>query len=89
VDRAQHVTFNGGLAARNGQEIWYITERGVFRLAGNGPVLVEVAPGIDVDKDIRAQIEFPLHIAPEVRPMDARLFHPKQMGVAAQWLEQG
>ncbi len=87
VAHAQHVTFNGPLAANQGQEVWYITERGVFRLTPDGPLLVEVAPGIDMERDIRASVEFPLRLAPEVRPMDARLFRPERMGVAAEWLK--
>ena len=84
VSRTQHVTFNGPLAAKQGQEVWYITERGVFRLTADGLVLTEVAPGIDVDRDIRAKIGFPLRVAPDVRPMDARLFRPGRMGLVAE-----
>ncbi|MGD0264582.1 MAG: CoA-transferase [Candidatus Methylomirabilota bacterium] len=88
VARAQHVTFNGALAAKNGQEVWYITERGVFRLTTEGLLLVEVAPGIDVERDIGARVEFPLRLTPDVRLMDARLFRAERMGVAAEWLGQ-
>jgi len=88
VTHAQHVTFNGALAARQGQEVWYITERAVFRLTTEGLLLVEVAPGIDVERDIRAKLGFPLRTAPYVRPMDARLFRAERMGVAAEWLGQ-
>jgi len=86
VARTQHVTFNGPLAAEAGQEVCYITERGVFRLTGEGLLLTEVAPGIDVDRDIRNQVGFPLRVAPDCRPMDPRLFRPERMGVAAEWL---
>jgi acyl CoA:acetate/3-ketoacid CoA transferase len=85
VTRTQHVTFNGRRAAEAGQEIWYITERCVFRLAKDGLVLVEVAPGVDVDADIRAKVGFPLQVADDCRPMDARLFRPEPMGLAADW----
>jgi len=88
VARAQHVTFNGALAARQGQEVWYITERAVFRLTTEGLVLVEVAPGVDVERDIGARVEFPLRLASDLRPMDARLFRAERMGVAAEWLGQ-
>ena len=88
VVQAQHVTFNGSLAAKQGQEVWYITERAVFRLTAEGPLLAEVAPGIDVDKHIRAKIGFALRIAPDVRLMDARLFRAERMGVAAEWREE-
>ncbi len=89
VARAQHVTFNGTLAAKQGQEVWYITERAVFRLTAGGPLLVEVAPGIDVERDIRPKVGFPLRTAPDVQPMDARLFRADRMAVAAEWLQRG
>ncbi len=85
VPRAQHVTFNGKRAAAAGQEIWYVTERCVFRLTAEGPLLVEVAPGVDVERDIRAKIGFPLRAAAEVRPMEARIFRSEPMGLAAEW----
>jgi acyl CoA:acetate/3-ketoacid CoA transferase len=86
VGQTQHVTFNGPLAAKGGQEVWYFTERGVFRLASDGLSLVEIAPGIDLDRDIRAQVGFPLRVAPDLRPMDARLFREEPMGLAAEWV---
>jgi acyl CoA:acetate/3-ketoacid CoA transferase len=89
VARAQHVTFNGTLSAKHGQEVWYITERAVFRLTTEGPLLVEVAPGIDVERDIRAKVGFSLRTAPDVHPMDARLFRADRMGVAAKWQQRG
>lgn len=85
VARTQHVTFNGPLAAKAGQQVCCITERGVFRLTGDGLVLTEVAPGIDLEKDIRARVGFPLRVAPDLSPMDPRLFRPERMGMAAEW----
>ncbi len=88
VARAQHVTFNGALAAKQGQEVWYFTERAVFHLTTDGPVLVEVAPGADMERDIRAKVGFPLRVAPDLRPMDARLFRADRMDLASEWLER-
>jgi acyl CoA:acetate/3-ketoacid CoA transferase len=85
VAHAQHVTFNGPLAAKQGQEVWYITERAVFRLTPDGLLLIEVAPGIDVEKDIQAKVGFSLRVAPDVRTMDARLFQAETLGLAAEW----
>jgi len=85
VAQAQHVTFSGPRAIAAGQEVWYFTERCVFRLTGNGLVLVEVAPGVDVEKDIRGKIGFPLQVAPECQPMDTRIFGPEPMGLAQDW----
>jgi acyl CoA:acetate/3-ketoacid CoA transferase len=85
VDKAQDVTFNGRLAAEQGQEVWYFTERCVFRLAKSGLVLVEVAPGIDVDRDIRAKVGFPLQVSPDCKPMEARIFKAEPMGLSTDW----
>jgi propionate CoA-transferase len=85
VAQTQHVTFHGRRAAEAGQEIWYVTERCVFRLDKDGLVLVEVAPGVDADTDIRSRVGFPLRVDEDCRPMDARLFRTEPMGLAADW----
>jgi propionate CoA-transferase len=89
VAKTQHVTFNGSLAAEAGQEVCYITERGMFGLTREGLLLTEVAPGIDVERDIRDKVGFPLRVASDLRPMDGRLFRPDRMGVAAEWADRG
>ncbi len=88
VARTQHVTFNGPLAAKQGQEVWYITERGVFRLTTDGLLLTEVAPGVDVDKEIQARVGFPLRVSQDLRRMDSRLFGADRMGLAVEWQGQ-
>lgn len=85
VPRTQHVTFNGQRAAAQGQEIWYVTERCVFRLGADGLLLAEVAPGVDLDRDIRSKIGFPLRLAPDLRSMDPRIFREEPMGLATEW----
>jgi len=85
VAETQHVTFNGRRAAEQGQEIWYVTERCVFRLSSNGLVLVEVAPGVDVERDIRSKVGFTLLVSPDCKPMDERIFRAEVMGLAADW----
>ncbi len=85
VARTQHVTFNGRQAAAQGQRVRYVTERCVFRPDADGLLLAEVAPGVDVDRDIRARVGFPLRVATDCRPMDERLFRPEPMGLAAEW----
>jgi propionate CoA-transferase len=85
VAETQHVTFNGRRAAEQGQEIWYVTERCVFRLGPDGLVLIEVAPGVDVDRDIRSKVGFTLQVSPDCKPMDERVFRAEVMGLAADW----
>ncbi len=58
VKQVQQRSFSGRLACERKQEILYITERAVFRLANNGPVLIEIAPGVDMRRDVLDQMEF-------------------------------
>lgn len=74
VKDVELVTFNAEVACRKGQEAIYVTERAVFRRDRDGMVLTEVAPGIDVEKDVLAQVEFPVRVSPELRPMASELF---------------
>jgi propionate CoA-transferase len=69
VPRVQQITFSGPYARRRGQEVLYVTERAVFRLTERGVELVEVAPGMDLEKDIRGQMGFPLRLSPGLKSM--------------------
>ena len=82
VTAVEEVTFNGGLAAAAGQRVLYITERCVFQLTPAGLALVEVAPGIDLERDILALMDF-RPIMTDVKPMDDRLFRTVAMGLDA------
>jgi len=81
VAELEQITYNGKFASQQGQEVIYVTERAVFRLDGSGLALVEVAPGIDVERDIVAQMGFRPAISADLRDMDARLFRPDPMGL--------
>lgn len=74
VDQVQQVTFSGKLAARSGREILYVTERCVFQLTEAGLVLREIAPGVGLESDILARMEFQPIVPDDIRPMDPRLF---------------
>jgi len=75
VRQVEHRTFSGREARRRGQAVWYITERCVFRLDGAGCLeLVEIAPGIDLDRDVLGQMDFMPAISPQLRLMDAAIF---------------
>ena len=78
VPEVEHRTFSGRYAASRGQPVLYVTERCVFALTGEGLELTEVAPGVDIERDILARMRFaPIVRAP--RPMDARIFRPEPM----------
>ena len=82
VKNVQQITFSGTQAMKNGQEIIYISERCVFKLTPNGLELTEIAPGVDLEKDILAKMEFKPIISPDLKQMDARIFKQELMGIA-------
>ncbi|MES2434850.1 MAG: CoA-transferase [Pseudomonadota bacterium] len=71
VDSVHTVTFSGGEAVKRGQRVLYITERAVFQLTPEGVELIEVAQGLDLERDVLAQMGFsPLIKAPGVMPAE-------------------
>ncbi len=77
----QQVTFSGAEALRRGTPVKYVTERCVSELRPEGVTLTEIAPGMDVRRDILAHMEFAPAVAPDLRPMDPRLFREPKMGL--------
>ena len=82
----QQVTFSGTLAAKTDKAVLYVTERCVFRLTDGGLELVEVAPGIDIDRDILAHMAF-RPLMGQVREMDARLFRTETLGLRSRLID--
>jgi propionate CoA-transferase len=91
VNEVEHRTFSGSVAMASGQTVLYVTERCVFQLCkegvGLGLELIEIAPGVDLEKDIFAQMAFRPMLRHPPRLMDARLFLPAPMGLRAELLE--
>jgi propionate CoA-transferase len=81
VDRVGQVTFNGELARRERRSIHFVTERCVFRLEPGGLALVEIAPGVDLRRDILDQMEFAPIVSEPVPSMDPLIFLPGRMGL--------
>ena len=74
VDHVEHITFSGQYAQKRGHQVLYITERAVFELTSTGMMLTEVAPGIDIERDILAHVAFKLRISESLRIMPASIF---------------
>lgn len=72
--QVEQITFNGEYALACGQHVMFITERAVFRLTPAGLLLTEIAPGVDLQRDILALMDFTPQIDPDCRLMDPRLF---------------
>jgi propionate CoA-transferase len=81
VDRIEHVTFSGRMGVQRGQRVSYVTERCVMDLTVDGLVVREVAPGVDLQRDVLGQADFALKVAPELKTMDARLFREEAFGL--------
>lgn len=81
VKEVEHVTFSGDYARKIRQPVFYITERAVFELRQEGLTLIEIAPGINLQKDIFHQMEFKPIIARELKLMDERIFKDEPMGL--------
>jgi propionate CoA-transferase len=86
VESVEQITFNGSLAAQRAQTVLYVTERCVFQRVPEGLELTEIAPGIDIDRDILAHMDF-APIVRNVRLMDPRIFLPQIMGLATALLD--
>jgi propionate CoA-transferase len=84
IAAVEQVTFSGAYAAERGQPVLYVTERCVFRRTRAGMELVEVAPGIDIERDILGQMGF-TPIVQDPQPMDPRLFREAVMALEP-WL---
>lgn len=88
IDKVGQITFSAEYAHKHNQQVMFITERCVFVLTDKGLVLTEIAPGVDLQKDILDQMEFVPHIAENLKTMDERLFRDEPMGLAQDIFEQ-
>ena len=87
VREVEHRTFSGERARQSGQRVLYVTERCVFRLAESGGLeLIEIAPGIDLERHILAQMDFTPAISKQLRLMESSLFAEMPMNLRERML---
>jgi propionate CoA-transferase len=85
LEQVEQITFNGQYAYDRGKPVYYVTERCVLRRVRGGLALIEVAPGIDVKRDILPYMDFEPIIG-EYGEMDARIFDANPMDLEAELL---
>ena len=81
VKKVEQITFSAKQARLNKQEILYVTERAVFKLDEKGITLIEIAPGVDIIKDIFNQMDFRPNVAEDLRLMDEKIFKSEKMNL--------
>ena len=82
VPKVDHVSFSGKRAVAQGQEATYVTERCVIKLTDQGLTVTEIAPGLELQRDVLDQAGTPLRVADDLREMDAALFRPEPFGLS-------
>ena len=76
IKQVEQITFSAAQALSNNKPVMYITERAVFQLSPSGLELIEIAPGVDLEKDILQQMEFTPVISPSLKVMPNAIFQP-------------
>lgn len=81
VREVEQISFAAAQSLRAGQDVTYVTERAVFRLTRQGPELTEIAPGLDLERDVLAPMAFTPRVSPALAGSDPRLYRPAAMGL--------
>ena len=79
VEKVEHLSFNGPYTVGRGARVLYVTERAVFELRDGRLTLTEVAPGIDLERQVLAQLAVRVPVAGDLKEMDARIFRDAPM----------
>ena len=79
VEKVEQISFSAARALEAGRSVTYVTERAVFRLTPEGLELTEIAPGLDVEKDVLAHMGFKPLISPDLTAIDTRVYRAERM----------
>ncbi|TIT81777.1 MAG: acyl CoA:acetate/3-ketoacid CoA transferase, partial [Mesorhizobium sp.] len=82
VEEVEHISFSGKRAVAQGQDITYVTERCVMRLTPDGLMMTELAPGIDLERDVLAQADIPLAVANDLKVTPDALYRDRPIGLS-------
>lgn len=82
VPEVEQISFSGEQAILEGKPVRYVTERAVFELRESGPVLIEIAPGLQLERDVLRHMSFVPEISPDLRVMDERMFADGPIGLS-------
>ena len=83
VPKLEQICYSASMGRAQGQMTLFVTERAVFRVGAKGLELIEVAPGIDAERDVIAHMGFRPGVSRDLKTMDARIFRPGLMGLSA------
>jgi len=82
VSRTEQICYNAAFARSQGRTAIFVTERAVLHAVDGALELVEIAPGVDLERDVLARMGFVPRISPDLKRMDPRLFRPEPMRLA-------
>lgn len=83
VPKLEQICYSAEIGRERGQVALFVTERAVFRIGAEGLELIEIAPGLDPERDVISNMGFRPRVARDLKQMDARIFDPRPMGLAA------
>jgi propionate CoA-transferase len=83
VPRLEQICYSASIGRSRGQVALFITERAVFRVGSKGLELIEIAPGLDPQRDVVSKMGFEPAVSSELKTMDPRIFKPDLMGLSA------
>ena len=77
----EQISFSSEYALKHDLPVLFITERAVLQLTHEGLLLTEIAPGVDLERDILAHMKCRPLVSGNLKHMDARIFREEKMGL--------